>query len=252
MVVIGAGRVGTALRLRAERAGRPLRLLDRTGSWAPLEEPIGEPILLAVRNDDLDTVIGRVPLHRHRDLVFLQNGAIRELLSRHGLALATRGLLYVMVARRGDEGLSGAPSVFTGLHAETVAKALFGMGLDAEAVDRERFGEVELEKLLWLAILGPLCDKTGQPVDVVAEEHQDEMARLVAELAPVGRAAWGVAAREDELLERIVAYSKAIAGYRASVKEWPWRNGWLVAQARAHGLPTPAHDALLTELGHLE
>lgn len=249
MIVIGAGRVGSGLETSAKAHGLPMTLIDRTTGWATLDAPAGDPVMLAVRNDDLREILPRIPIHRRDDLVFVQNGAIRELLASEGLAGATRGVLYVLAARRGESPTPGGNNVFSGPRASAVASWLGQIGLPSEAVDAAAFAEVEVEKLLWLACNGVLCEVHAATVGGIADGHRPELETLVRELAPVGRAAWGVRADERWLVDRMVAYSRAIPEYRASVKEWPWRNGWLRAQAAQHGLPTPIHDALLARLG---
>jgi ketopantoate reductase len=247
ITIIGAGRIGTALRRRAEERGQAVTLLGR---GQRLLGPAGEPVLVAVRADDLEVLIPQVPEHRRADLVFVQNGAIRELLAAHGLQHATRGVLYTMVARRGDDLLPGESSPFTGPHAERMVQHFAALGVPAAALDGETFARFELEKLLWLAILGLLCEDSGEPVGQAVDSRREDLVALVEELLPVGRAAWGVLIEPGWVVSRIVAYSQSIGSYRASVKEWRWRNGWLRQQAREHGLPTPRHDALLEKLGH--
>jgi ketopantoate reductase len=265
MVVVGAGRIGTALALRAEGAGEPCTLIGRgSAGREALDGPAGEPVILAVRSGDLAPLLDlaegpeRIPPHRRPDLVFVQNGAVLDLLRARGLEGCTRGVLYVMVARQGDRGEPGATSWLCGPHAQQVVSWLGRLGLPAAAVGPEAYAAHEIEKLLWLAVFGPLCDGHGTdshraPVGAIAESHADEVTALVDELAPV--AAHGLGADPDALDHRrmvagMLAYSRAIPDYVASVKDWPWRNGWLRERAREAGLPTPLHDALLTRLGH--
>ncbi|MEQ1507148.1 MAG: hypothetical protein ABMB14_33275 [Myxococcota bacterium] len=250
MVVIGAGRIGAALALRAAARDVPITLVGRDGIAAGLAGPEGDPVLVAVRTDDLRALADTIPAHRRSDLVFVQNGAIRDLLSELALSQATRGVLYVMAARRGDDLAPGGRSLFTGVHALAVVRWLGALDVPAEAVDRARFSVYELEKLLWLAIHGVLCELHQAPVGVVAAEHRDEIAALVVELGRIGQAAWGVDVEPGWMVERLVAYSRSIPDYRASVKEWPWRNGWLVDRSIDYGIPTPIHDRLLAQLGH--
>ena len=251
MIVIGAGRVGSGLETSAKAHGLPMTLIDRTTGWATLDAPAGDPVMLAVRNDDLREILPRIPIHRRDDLVFVQNGAIRELLDGGPRAWRARPAACC-TSSPPDEGSRRPP-------AGTMCSPVRGpprwrrgsvrIGLPSEAVDAAAFAEVELEKLLWLACNGVLCEVHAATVGGIADEHRPELETLVGELAPVGRAAWGVRADERWLVDRMVAYSRAIPEYRASVKEWPWRNGWLRAQAAQHGLPTPIHDALLARLG---
>ena len=250
MVIVGAGRIGTALRDRADEAGLPCALVDRAAGPEVFEGPSGDPILLAIRNDDLLGAIAAIPAHRRADLVFLQNGALREFLRRNALARATRGILYVMVAARGERGVVGGTTYLTGPRGAATARWLGAIGITAEDVDWARFSIYEVEKLLWLAIFGPLCQIHGLSVGGVADAHRDEIAALVQELVPVARASYGVDPDRGWLTERLVAYSQSIPAYTASIKEWPWRNGWLRDVANRHGIATPLHDEALARAGH--
>ncbi|MFO0579163.1 MAG: ketopantoate reductase C-terminal domain-containing protein [Polyangia bacterium] len=255
-VVIGAGRIGGALHARSgwpligrpEHPGHPVQGDDT----AVLEQPPGAPILICVRNDDLDAVLRRVPEARRPDLVFIQNGMLEDFLAERGLADATRGLLFLSVASRGAPIEVGGTSPFTGPHAEHMARLFQGIDLAAEAIDRARFTAVMLEKLLWNCVFGLLCQvhgcDVGTVLDEYAGEHSGELETLVAELAAVGRAALGVQVGDAELVERLGAYSRSIPRVRAAVREWRWRNGWFVRTAARLGLPLPLHARLTARL----
>jgi ketopantoate reductase len=245
MIVIGAGRVGQGL----QALDPQLRLLTRERGWEALDEPAGEPIFVAVRNDDLSAVLERVPEHRHTDLVFTQNGMLRDFLSERGLANATRGLLFFAVAKRGDRPAPGGTSPFWGPRAEAVASWLRDLDLPADAVDAQSFAAVELEKLIWNCAFGLCCQAFELSVGEVVEERSEELRELVAELHRVGEAAMQVSVDFEALYERLCAYSLSISDYRGAVKEWPWRNGWFVQRAESLGIDTPRHLSLLAEVG---
>ncbi len=240
--VIGAGRIGTAL---CERDPSQFSLIDRVHGWERLDAPAGVPILLAVRNDDLDAVLWRVPGHRHVDLCFVQNGMLRPWLNERGLMGATRGLLFMAVPRRGAAIEPGGESPFCGAHAPALVAAFTAAGLPARVVEPGAFAEIELEKLLWNTCFGLLCDAFACDVGTVVAEHGDELGALVAELLALGGPALGVELALEPLVERLAAYSRSIASYRGAVKEWRWRNGWFVDLAREAGVSLPVHERLL-------
>ncbi len=252
MHAIGAGRIGTALAARAAALGMPLALIDRERGWEALEEPPGEPILVLVRTLDLPALAARVPAPRVRDLVLVQNGMLRGWLPDLGLQSCTRAELYFAVAARGGPIVPGDATVLSGLHADAVAHWLGRLGLPARSVDWLRFTWYELEKTIWLAAFGALCDRYDVSVGGVAAEHRDELREVVAEMIRVGRATAGVEAPVDWALDRLVRYSAAIADWRASVKEWEFRNGWFVAGSRRFGVATPTLDALHAALGRAD
>ena len=249
VTIVGGGRIGGALAARAAERGVPARQVDREGGWEALGGPAGAPIVVAVRNDDLDAVLARTPAARRGDLVFVQNGMIRPWLSAHGLEDNTRGLLFFAVERRGGPIQPGAPSPFTGRHAAAVVAWLEALGVPAAAVDAAAFAAVELEKLIWNAAFGLLCERHQASVGAICEAHGAELAALCGELAAIGEAALGVRLERGPLVDRLCAYSRSIAGYVGAVKEWRWRNGWFVEEAARRGIAAPTHERLLAEVG---
>ncbi|MFV8753528.1 ketopantoate reductase family protein [Nannocystaceae bacterium ST9] len=248
MIVVGAGRIGTALHRLDPDA---IALIDRTHGWERLAGEPGEPILITVRNDDLDVVLARVPAARRGDLVFVQNGMLRPWLAEQGLAGATRGLLFLAVVKRGDSITPGGVSPFCGPHAAAIVETLTRFDVPAEVVGPARFVAIELEKLIWNCAFGLCCEVFDFRVGEVVERRADELRGLVRELLAVGERVFDVTLELDPLFERLCDYSRSIADYRGAVKEWRWRNGAFVVAARQQGIATPIHDRMLRATGHL-
>ncbi len=249
IAIIGAGRVGGALAALSAERGVASSLITREEGWQALDAEPGEPVIVAVRNDDLDAVLERVPAPRRGDLVFVQNGMLRPWLRERKLDDGTRGLLFFAVPKRGAAADPGGTSPFVGPHAARVAAWLRGLGLPAQEVEAGAFAEVELEKLIWNCAFGLLCQVHDAPVGGVVEEHGAELRALVAEMVRVGAAGMGTELELDPLVGRLCAYSRSIPDYQGAVKEWRWRNGWFVEAAREHGIATPTHAALLRRAG---
>ena len=247
--LIGAGRIGGALQARAAQKQRPIAVLGRHDDWRVLDAPPGAPIVVCTRNDDLPTVLARVPQARHGDLVFVQNGMLRPWLAANGLADATRGLLFFAVPARGAAIEAGPASPFCGRHAAAVVGELQALDVPAEVVTAAQFAGWELEKLLWNCAFGLLCQAHACTVGDVLTRHDAELAALTAELLAVGQVALGVQVDGAAVLQRLVAYSAAIPDNRAAVKEWPWRNGWFVAEAARQGVALPVHARLCQQAG---
>jgi hypothetical protein len=249
MQIIGMGRVGGALVRRGTERGVECTGISRDQGWESLEAPAGTPVIVSTRNDDLDRVLDRVPVHRHKDLVFVQNGMLRDWLAGRGLEGATRGLLFFAVASRGATPVPGGDSPFCGPHAETVARWLQALDLPSSAVTPSAFAEVELEKLLWNCVFGLLCEVHDATVGEVVERHRADVDRLAQELARVAMPSLGVTVEVAPVVERMCAYSLSIRDYRGAVKEWGWRNGWFVQAGLAQGMATPVHATLLERAG---
>lgn len=250
MIVIGAGRIGTALAERSAAAGIDCAVIDRERGWELLDGLMGTPILVAVRNDDLGRVIDRVPHDRRNDLVFVQNGAVREFLASRYLPHATRGILRFAVPTKGAPIEPGGENPFCGPHAYTVAEWFLAMGLDAKVVDWARFSASEVEKMIWLAAFGAMGDAYDEDVGTIATNRVGELAIVVEELRCVGRAVMGVDLDLDWLMKRLCAYSMSMPTYRAAVKEITWRNGWFLVRGGEYNVDQPAHKRLLQVAGH--
>ena len=238
MVIVGAGRVGTAL---AGIAGvAPVRRGEAIAD--------GEgPIIVCTRNNDLAGVLAATPDHRRADLVFVQNGMLSTWLDERGLSQSTQALLYFAVSSVGAAPVDGGRTVVTGPHAEAVSALLAAGGLACRRISRLDYRGEMVEKFLWNCIFGLLCQRHGASVGRVVEHHHDEVVALTTELLGVcDRALGGVPLKPAPLVERLCAYSSSIADYRGAVKEWPWRNGWLVAQE-----PSPLHVGWLRGLSLL-
>ena len=236
--IIGAGRIGTALAALAGtepvRRGQPIP--DRPG-----------PIIVCTRNNDLAGVVAATPAQRRSDLVFVQNGMLHTWLEERELAENTRALLYFAVGRIGAAPVDGGRSVVTGPHAEAFCALLASGGLRCRAITAADYTGEMVEKFLWNCIFGLLCQRHGATVGEVVSQHHDELTALTRELVGVcDRALGGVALPIDPLVARLCDYSMSIADYRGAVKEWPWRNGWLIERERS-----PLHAALLDDLSLL-
>ena len=246
--IIGAGRVGSALAARAQARGYGVRLLGRDDGGASVDAGGAGPIVVATRNDDLAAVLDRVPVSRHSDLVFVQNGMIRPFLQERGLADATRGLLFFAVPARGDDLSPGGSSPFTGPHARTMAAFFVALDVPAEALDEAAFKAVELEKLVWNSAFGLLSQALAQPVGAVLEDPRCDA--LLDELCRIGALALGIEVDVQAMVGRLRAYSASIPDYRGAVKEWPWRNAFFVDAAAAEGVSLPVHASLCEIVFH--
>jgi ketopantoate reductase len=249
MIIIGAGRVGTALYARSTSRDLPCTLVSREENWRAVEQPPGEPILLTVRMAQLPQVLERIPAHRKDDLVFIQNGAIRDWLSNKSLGGCTRGILFFAVPTIGAPIQSGGLNPFTGPQANRMTHWFSSLDLETQSMDWGRFSAYELEKLIWLSAFGLLSERYDLTVGEVLEQQADSLEALVEELRQVGRAAMAVDLPLDYLMKRLGAYTQSIPTWSASVKEWSWRNGWFDKTALRFRVKTPLHRELLVAIG---
>lgn len=247
LVIVGRGRIGTMTASFAAQAHVPCTLLGRDDDPEPvMQRHPGRPILVATRNDAVEGLLADVHPDNLADLVFVQNGMIRPVLEAHGVLGATQGVLTVAVPRIGATPEPGGESVFWGPWATEIAWLLSQGGVPARAVPEldVYLREVGV-KLAWICIFGLLGSATGLTVGEVARRHRGDVVDLCAELAPVLNLSLDTTLPVTPLAERILEYSHAIPSFRATLKEWPWRNGWLIDAAAQLGLGLPRHAAWL-------
>ena len=107
-VIVGGGRIGGLLAGALGTAGDAVM---RRGEPFPADAPASGPIYVCTRNDALDAVIEATPAERRKDLVFLQNGYLQGFLDGKGLGGATQVLVYLAVAKLGEDPTDGITEV---------------------------------------------------------------------------------------------------------------------------------------------
>ncbi len=244
--IVGAGRIGQAFAKIGGRDGIDV-VLVRRGEQTVL--PTG-PIVVCTRNDDLQTVIDWVPFERRRDLIFVQNGMLQTWLEQQALDFSTQVLLYIAVARVGDEPVDGARSVVTGPRSADVIDLMKALNLSCREVTKSQFLLEMLEKLLWNCVFGLLCQVYDVSVGEVVEGHREQVSVLTVELLKVACRELNLElpslVEQEELIERLCEYSLSIENYKGAVKEWKWRNGWFWDRQKDD---ESLHAALLTQAG---
>ncbi len=249
LLVLGsAGRIG---RMLSEMDGGAwsVRGLGRADARAVLGGPGGgQPVVLCVRNDDLDAVLAMTHPSWRPDLVFVQNGMLRPWLDRAGLGGATQGALYVAVTTPGGAPVPGGDSVFSGRWAARVAGLMADHGVAARAVGPTELDRELSVKLGWILAFGLLGEVEQASVGELLDHRRPALDALVAELHPLLVAELGLDLGPGALLERLVGYSANIRHFPARLKERAWRTGWAAEAAAARGLSMPLHTALLQQV----
>lgn len=250
IAVLGArGRIGELLCRLGADAGYRVHPITRDADSLGLGAPgPAVPIVVCTRNDDLDVVVPAVHPSRRRDLVFVQNGMVQPWLRARGLGDNTQGVLYVAVPKVGAPPVPGGPSVFWGPWAEPVVTLLDQGGVDAAVVDRAGLQREVAVKLAWICVFSLIGSVTGAGVGAICADHADDVAALTRELHPLLVTEAGLDLDADALTARSLAYGRRIPHFSARVKEWRWRNGWVVSAAESRGMATPLHGAWLARM----
>eukprot|EP00668_Euglena_longa_P002157 GGOE01002499.1.p1 GENE.GGOE01002499.1~~GGOE01002499.1.p1 ORF type:complete len:687 (-),score=113.08 GGOE01002499.1:95-1876(-) len=265
--IIGAGRVGKALAAMNPNGNDMLLRRGQT-----MAEGLSEgPIYVCTRNDDLAAIIEATPSHRHKDLVFFQNGMLDPLLEKYGMQIdpgnpnaASQCLVYFAVANMGDKPTDGItdlnPDGLTaanGRHAETLARRLRSSGLSCKLPDPLAFKAMMLEKHIWICSFMLAGVKNGGvSIGEVERSHREDVTLLICELL----ASCAVANPQvpfdplQQVAARLLAYARSVGHFPTALKELRWRNGYfwdLSQQALAAGKLdlSPTHTAWMRQHG---
>lgn len=253
-IVVGGGRIGQTLAALGES------VVMKRGDPFP-DEPKSGPIYVCTRNDALAGIIDATPAERREDLVFMQNGMLGKFLASKGLEDATQVLLYLAVAKLGEQPIDGITEMnpegltaSTGKWAEAFKARLAKGELTCHVKEGDEYTKAMLEKHVWICafmLVGAL--NGGITVGEVEAEHTEQLRAVVAELVAAGEKELGVQL-DDGVFERLAAYGRSVAHFPTAVKEFEWRNGWfydISLKATSQGLPDPLplHTAGLTTVG---
>eukprot|EP00427_Karlodinium_veneficum_P006855 CAMPEP_0169176114 /NCGR_PEP_ID=MMETSP1015-20121227/65656_1 /TAXON_ID=342587 /ORGANISM="Karlodinium micrum, Strain CCMP2283" /LENGTH=364 /DNA_ID=CAMNT_0009250517 /DNA_START=157 /DNA_END=1251 /DNA_ORIENTATION=+ len=243
-IIIGGGRIGSML----ASLGGDGDVVVRRGDPFPSSPETG-PIYVTTRNDDLAGVIEMTPEHRRKDLVFMQNGMLGKFLEEKGLSDNTQVLLYLAVAKLGEEPTDGITDLnpegltaATGEWAAAFADRLKKGNLKCRLLDGDLYKQAMLEKHVWIcAFMLVGANNGGITVGEVAANHANQLKPLIDELCAAGEKALGVKLPEGAY-DRLVAYAQIVSHFPTAVKEIEWRNGWFMDIAQAaqeKGEPDP-------------
>jgi ketopantoate reductase len=240
VTIVGPGRIGLTFARAAERAGRPVTIVGRSGG-APAP---GGPIVVAVGEDDLEGAVASLDARLGPRLSFVQNGLVHEVVARFGAV--GRGLLHFNAdAARNVRVLE--PSVFGGPTGADLATLLDGAGIPSRfEPDAGRLKVEEIRKLLWSTVPSPLAAWRRVPV---ARLDPAEVEALTRECVAVASAALGAICDVEEMIASVRRMQAALPDYPGSARGQRYRNALLSRVGRRLGIPTPRCDALLAGLG---
>jgi hypothetical protein len=241
--IIGSGRIGALL----AEAGK-CKVLGREDS---IDSEGKGSILIATRNDSLESIVEKCPENRRKDLVFMQNGYLDKFLDSKGLLGNTQVLLYLSKASMEAKAVDGVTSVnpegltaATGIHAQAFADRLASLDLKCNVVSPKSYRPAMFEKLIWIStymLVGTAkeCKSVGQ----ASEEYRDIVEAVVNELTAAVCAKEGIEF-PDGTMARLAAYTDVVADFPCAVKEFQWRNQYFFDLGDD---ACPTHNGLLRD-----
>lgn len=247
-MVIGLGEVGRRFAAAFEAAGVTVVPVTRAAGWdraADASDPA--PRVVCVREEQLEDVLGRLPVATRANTALIQNGFLEVV---HGdLGPVTRGVVYFTA--KGDFFKVLAPSPFHGAHAGPLAAALARGGIPAQEVPgREAFLRAMIAKCVWNCVVGLPLHVREIDLRTYLGHLRPELTALAEECASTAAAEYGVTIDVEAGIAQLEATTRELGWMRGGAKAIPWRNGAVAAMGRKHGIPTPVTDRLLASIGY--
>lgn len=221
--IVGKGRVGSGLSKLSPKS----KIFGRGESFDELgslnEEDL---VLLCTRNDDLAELIQSLPKSARSKVVLVQNGMLSPFIEKLEDQPAARAILYFAVPKLGDLPMPGGNTLVCGPKAEELKGFFESVDIPSQVVNDDEMARVEMEKLLWNALMGLMGQYYNESVRETLDKHWSEVLVLLGELLPVISQSLEIDFEKSELEISLKSYSEEVDYYSARVKEWEWRNAW--------------------------
>ena len=279
VAVVGVGAIGSLFAAQAYACGHRVTLCARAAVEPPVVDgPLGigrvrasvetdasalEPaewVFLATKTHDTPTTAPWLAAlaDAQTTIVVLQNGVDhRERVERLAPgATVLPALVFINVEPRGGRHFSHRAGNLVILPDEPAAAGL-GTLLAGRPLEirRERdFHTVVWRKMLHNLAANAITALTLRRLEVLRDDGIAELARgLIAEGIAVGRAE-GAALEEDDVERAMATFGNFPPDAGSSMYwdrlngrtlEWKHLNGHIARRGRAHGIPTPLHDAIV-------
>jgi len=239
--VVGMGEVGRRLAAALGGAGVEVAPVTRERGWPEALTDSTGLLVVCVREEALESVLGRLAGVGAERVALVQNGWIRPLLGRFGAA--TRALVWF--TSKGEFFRVLRPSVLGGPAAPALCAALGRGGIVATAVTEKAFACAEAEKMGFNCVVGlPLAVHGVSLAEYLADRGEEARALFEESVAAPARAL-GVPVSQ-EWWPAFLDAARPLGWLRAaSAKALEFRNGAVLRLARELGLPAPVTERLL-------
>jgi len=164
LVVYGVGELGKLFGAAALRAGIRVTPITRGSDAAEILANVDEdtPVLVAVGERELDSVLSKLPARHRLDIILLQNELFPGSWQKHDLSPSV--LVPWVLQKRGLPTQVAGPSPYFGRHATLLGELLRELGLPGQHLTDERaLMQALVNKytfILTINTLGVLVDRT--------------------------------------------------------------------------------------------
>lgn len=249
VVLIGIGEMGALLARGLLRAGHAVVPVNRGSALETLARDHADAalVLVAVGENDLDSVLQQIPVQWRDRVGLLQNELLPNQWQRHSIVSPT--VISIWFEKKpGQEVKLLLPSPAYGPGAELLREALQRIDLPVAVLDSERtLLEALVVKNLYILTTNICGLRVGGNVGELWLRHQPLARKVAADVLRLQTALTGEEFDETVMLERMLEAFRADPEHRCMGRSAPQRLQRALEQARAHSLALPALEAIERE-----
>jgi ketopantoate reductase len=241
VVVIGIGEMGGVFARGLLRTGYPVYPLTRGMDLAEAagELPDPEIVLVAVAENDLHTVLERLPPAWHSRVALLQNELLPRDWEQHGLAQPT--VISVWFEKKpGQDAKVLIPSPVYGPQADILAASLGAIDIPARVLENRSELLFELVvKNVYIVTTNCAGLVTGGSVSELWSEHRELAEAVAREVISIQETLAGRSFDADALIKGMLAAFDGDPDHKCTGRSAPARLKRALQQAAVAGLEVP-------------
>ncbi len=247
VAVVGMGEVGRRVAEGARRAGVSVREVRRGPSLAQAVASMDGPIVLAMREDDLEAPLREALALRPRDVIVTQNGWIDELLEGHEV---TRAVLWFTA--KGDFFESARETVVGGPWADAMVRWVREAGAPARVASPDDALREAREKAAWSCLVGPALAAWERTFAEAVALNEPAARGIIDEACSVASRALGVPVSAKGAWTMVEQTVGPLGWMRGGSRGLRWRTGRIVRWAEetlGDGMAAVRSGEVLRRLG---
>jgi ketopantoate reductase len=249
VIIIGMGELGELFAQGFLKLGFPVVPVLRSTSTASLAREIPEPelVLVAVGEDDLQSVLDQLPENWGKDLALLQNELMPRDWTRHSLPQP-----HVVVVwfdkKKGRPCVSVLPTLVAGPKAKLIVSALTRIDVPCRAIPETEVLFEMIRKNLYILTINIAGLRTGGTVSQLWDQHRSLAQAVASEILDIQEWLAGETLPRERLLNGMLQGFDGDPNHICTGRSAPVRMRRALQIAREAGIDTPTLDAIARDI----
>lgn len=249
LIVVGPGELGRLFAGGALRLGTRVSAVTREHGWDNVNASADAPVLVAVPEKALRTVVEQMPEGRRAHAILVQNELFPPGLQAWGLGQATVAVVW-LAKKAGQPELVARASQAFGPHADAFVAWCAALGLPAVVLpDRTALAGALIDKYAFILSINALGLAEAITIGAWLEQDPDRVRAVIADAARLGsRLAGPTAPVGHDAQPAVLEAMRAMAAYPAKGRTAAVRLDKALALSADAGLDVPALAAVKNSL----